>query len=318
MGNVKNSFTPYAEVNSLLAILLEEVQAVLGEQFIGMYLDGSLSSGDFDADSDIDFVVVTREDIAGELFLRLQAMHDRIAALDSAWAIQLEGSYISQPAIRRYDPEHAIHPNIERGLGERLKLDIHDETWAVHRSVLRERGITLLGPDPCSLIDPVSAQELRAAMLVLLNGWAKHILDHPQIISRRGYQSYVVLSLCRAIYTLHTGQVASKPAAAAWAKEHLARRWTPLIDRTWEGRHHPELQADLSEVRETLKLLLYSQLVSQSYENSIYGTHGAAQIAGIEVVGRSELDSFGKPYPLLHMRLTPNRNNGSTTGGFSV
>ena len=30
---------------------------------------------------------------------------------------------------------------------------------------------------------------------------------------------------------------------------------------------------------------------------------------GFEVVGRSELDDFGKPYPLLHMRL------GSETGG---
>jgi len=75
----QNSFTPYAEVNSLLSLLLEEVQAVLGDQFIGMYLDGSLASRDFDADSDIDFVVVTRDDIAGELFLRLQAMHDRMA-----------------------------------------------------------------------------------------------------------------------------------------------------------------------------------------------------------------------------------------------
>jgi predicted nucleotidyltransferase len=269
LGNVEDSFTSHAEVNSLLSILLEEVQVVLGEQFIGMYLDGSLASGDFDADSDIDFVVVTREDIAGELFLRLQAMHDRIAALDSAWAIQLEGSYISQHAIRRYDPEHALHPNIERGLGERLKIVDHNEPWAVHRSVLRERGITLLGPDPCSLVDPVSVQELRAAMLVLLNGWAQNILDNPQVIAKRGYQSYVVLSLCRLLYTLQTGKVASKPFAAAWAKENLAIRWIPLIEHAWEGRHHPELPADPDDFRETLKLILYSTLFSQTYENAI-------------------------------------------------
>jgi len=269
LGNVENSFTSHAEVNSLLSILLEEVQAVLGEQFIGMYLDGSLASGDFDADSDIDFVVVTREDIAGELFLRLQAMHDRIALLDSAWAIQLEGSYVSQHAIRRYDPEHAMHPNIERGLGERLKLVDHNETWAVHRYILRERGITITGPDPRSLVDPVSAQELRAAMLKLQNGWAKSILENPQVISGRGYQSYVVLSLCRLLYTLQTGKVASKPCAAAWAKENLAERWIPLIDRAWRGRHHPGLKADPDDLRETLKLILYSTLVSQSYETVI-------------------------------------------------
>jgi hypothetical protein len=33
-----------------------------------------------------------RSAIQGDLFSALQVMHDRIAALDSPWAIQLEGS----------------------------------------------------------------------------------------------------------------------------------------------------------------------------------------------------------------------------------
>ena len=94
--------TPYPEVAMLLEELLRSVRTVLGDHFVGMYLDGSLTSGDFDQDSDIDFVVVTDIDISGSLFLALQAMHDRIATIDSWCAIQLEGSYISQPALRRY------------------------------------------------------------------------------------------------------------------------------------------------------------------------------------------------------------------------
>jgi hypothetical protein len=256
-------------VNDLIAILLEAVQAVLGDQFIGMYLDGSLTSGDFDAASDIDFIVVTQEDVAGDLFLRLQAMHDRIAALDTPWAIQLEGSYVSQPAIRRYDPAHAMHPNIERGLGERLKMVNHDETWAVHRHILHERGITLLGPDLREMIDPVTEEELKRAMLKLLNGWAKNILENPEVLSGRGYQSYAVLSMCRIQYTLQTGSVASKPAAAAWAKENLAERWTPLIERACQGRLHSELQADPHDIKETLELIRYSTLFLQIYANTL-------------------------------------------------
>lgn len=270
MDHVSSSFTPYSDVNDLIAITLEAVQAVLGDQFIGMYLDGSLTSGDFDAASDIDFVVVTQEDVAGDLFLRLQAMHDRIAALDSPWAIQLEGSYISQPAIRRYDPAHVMHPNIERGSGERLKMVDHDETWAVHRSVLRERGITLVGPDVRTMIDPVSEEELRRAMLKLLNVWAKNILDHPQILSGRGYQSYAVLSMCRIMYTLQTGCVASKPFAAAWAKENLADRWSPLIERAVEGRHLSDQQADPHDINETLELIRYATLFLQTYANTLF------------------------------------------------
>jgi hypothetical protein len=255
-------------VNDLIAITLEAAQAVLGDQFIGMYLDGSLTSGDFDAASDIDFVVVTQDDVSGDLFLKLGVMHDRIAAVDSPWAIQLEGSYISQPAIRRYDPAHAMHPNIERGLGERLKMVDHDETWAVHRHVLRERGIALVGPDLRAMIDPVSEEELRRAMHKLLNGWGRNILDNPQSLSSGGYQSYVVLSLCRALFTLQTGRVASKPFAAAWAKEHLDGKWAPLIERAIEGRHHSDLQADPHDIKETLEMIGYSTLFLQTYENT--------------------------------------------------
>src|SRR6185503_20915053 len=120
-----NPATPYPEVNAILQELLEGIQGILGEHLLGMYLEGSLANGDFDQDSDIDFVVVTDVEVTEDLFSSLQSMHDQIATLDSPWAIQLEGSYLSRQALRRYDPANDIHPNIERGLGERLKLVRH-------------------------------------------------------------------------------------------------------------------------------------------------------------------------------------------------
>src|SRR5438132_8364932 len=127
MAVIVDDPTPYPEVNALLQALMDGVQTVLGNHFVGMYLDGSLASGDFDQESDIDFVVVTDIEITGDLFSALKAMHESIAAIDSPWAIQLEGSYLSQQALRRYDPANALHPNIERGRGERLKMIHHDE-----------------------------------------------------------------------------------------------------------------------------------------------------------------------------------------------
>ena len=258
--------TPYPEVNSLVQVLLTEGQAVLGCHLVAMYLDGSLTSGDFDQDSDIDFVVVSDEDVSGPLFVALQAMHERIAALDTRLAIQLEGSYLSRHAIRRFDPEHALHPNIERGSGERLKMVVHDKSWAVHRSVLRERGIPLIGPSPQTLIDPVSPAELRMAMLTVLHGWAAQLFNHPQEMSSRGYQSYTVLSLCRILYTLKTGEVVSKPFAMCWAKEALGEKWTSLIDRAWIGRQNSQLKAEPEDVNGTVEFIRYALAESQRYE----------------------------------------------------
>ena len=257
--------TSYPDVNTVLHVLLKNVQTVLGNHFIGMYLFGSLTSGDFDQDSDIDVVVVTNDEISGDLFSALQAMHARIYAGDSPWTIQLEVSYIPQHALRRYDPANALHPHIDRG-SETFFMMQHDESWIVQRYVLRERGITLAGPAPQTLIDPVSPNDLRQAMLAILNGWPLQILDDPAQIKHRGGQSYTVLSICRILYTLQYGTVVSKPVAARWAQETLDNQWTPLIERTWTGRHNPGLEASPDDVNGTLEFIRYALKQSRKLE----------------------------------------------------
>jgi predicted nucleotidyltransferase len=250
--------TPYPDVNHLLQVLFERMQTILGEQIIAMYLEGSLASGDFDQDSDIDFVLVTKREITADIFLALQTMHEQIAALDSIWAIQLEGSYLTNDAIRRYDPAQTFFPNIERGQGERLKWVDHDQIWDIHRHILRERGIVLVGPPPHTLIDPISPGQLRQAMQVILSKWAMRILNNPAQMNSRGYQSYTVLSLCRILYTLAHGTIASKPIAAAWAQETLEEGWHPLIERAWEGRHNPGLEPDPGDLNGTLEFIRHT------------------------------------------------------------
>jgi predicted nucleotidyltransferase len=132
--------TLYPEINWLLAELYSGARAVLGDNFTGMYLDGSIARGAFDVASDIDFVIVTEVDVPGETLDALQTLHERLALLDPVWGKKLEGSYISRAGLRRYDPEHEIHPNIEWGEGERLKMVPHGATWDIHRYVLREHG----------------------------------------------------------------------------------------------------------------------------------------------------------------------------------
>ena len=68
------------------------------------------------------------------------------------------------------------------------------------------------------------------------------MLDAPAPLHIRGYQSYVVLTLCRMLYTLYTGSVATKPVAARWALATLDARWAPLIERAWEGRHNSDAE----------------------------------------------------------------------------
>ncbi len=244
--------TPHPEVNIVLGELLPGVQTILREQFVGMYLTGSLATGDFDRNSDVDFVVVTEDVVGGELFSVLDMLHQRVAMIDSWCATQLDGGYVPRRALRRFDPSNAVHAHIDRGLGERLKMVQYDE-GVVQSHLLRERGIALEGPDPRTLTDKVTPGDLRNAMPRVLDEWASRILDDPARIATQGYQSYTVLSLCRILYTFEFGAVVSKQVAARWARRTLSE--AQLIDRAWIGRQHPERAAVAEDVEGTLGLI---------------------------------------------------------------
>jgi hypothetical protein len=228
--------TPYSDVNAIVSDLTAGMLAVLGDQVIGLYLDGSLANGDFDEISDIDFIAVTRGEVSDDQFLELQRMHARITNGNSIWATELEGSYISQDALRRHDPANATHPNIERGPDERLKIARHDAGWVIHRHIMRERGIVVLGPPPATLVDPISPVDLKQAAHSVLQGWAAGLLTNPNWADADGYHSYIVLTLCRILYTIKTGAVASKRASVVWAQTELAGPWRDLIERAWNVR----------------------------------------------------------------------------------
>ena len=113
---VKHWPTPYPDVNEVLNLLLTEVKAVLGRQFVGMCLYGSLSSGDFDpASSDIDFLIVTEDMLDEESIENLSAMHQRIWDSGLKWASKLEGSYLPQGHLPRYEKSDIRYPTVNEG-----------------------------------------------------------------------------------------------------------------------------------------------------------------------------------------------------------
>ena len=116
----------------MLRLLLAEAQKTLGQDFAGMYLYGSLSSGDFNPrSSDIDFLIVTARELPQERVQALKEMHARIAASGLEWAKELEGSYIPLADLRRYDPAHAMHPSI--GVDWDFGVNSHGSDWIIQR-----------------------------------------------------------------------------------------------------------------------------------------------------------------------------------------
>jgi predicted nucleotidyltransferase len=246
--------TPYAEANSLLDVLLDELPGILGQRLVGIYLHGSLASGDFDPrTSDIDFLVVTAEELSGDAFQAVAAMHGRLVASGQPWVTKLEGSYIPQRALRRYDPRDTRYPALS--VGGDFGPDEHGSDWIIQRHLIRERALVLTGPSPRCLIDPVPPDDVARAVRATLAEWWAPQLDDLSRMCRRDYQAYAVLTMCRALYTLHHGDVASKRVAARWSQGILEARWAPVIERALDWSD--DAQADrLDESLDFLRMVL--------------------------------------------------------------
>jgi predicted nucleotidyltransferase len=255
-----NSPTPDLELNVVLIDLVTSAQSILGDNFVGAYLQGSFALGDWDADSDVDWlIVIDREVSAGEL-PALQAMHARIHDLPARWAGHLEGSYFPKDLFRRADPVRTPLLYLDNGSRELIR-STHDNQLVV-RWVTRECGIALAGPAARELIDPVSADELRAEVAATMQAWAEEIFAGRYPIDNRWAQPFVVLSYCRMLHTLATGRIGSKPAGAEWAGRALDSRWAGLIRHARDERPNPSLKvrqsADPAEIKSTLDFVRYA------------------------------------------------------------
>ena len=257
--------TPDPALNDVLRELVTSVQAILGDNFIATYLQGSFAAGDWDIFSDVDFLIAINHEVSESHLTALQSMHARIYDLDSNWAKHLEGSYFPKELLRIADPSRSSLLYLDNTSRELIRSD-HDNTRVV-RWVTREYGIALAGPDAHELIDPVTASDLRQEVLVTMRDWAQQILASSDQMNNRWYQPFAVLSYCRMLHTLKTGRVGSKPAGARWALNALDSRWADLIKRAWEERPNPSLkvreQADPIDFMRTLDFINYALAVSQ-------------------------------------------------------
>jgi hypothetical protein len=242
--------TPFADLNAVLAHFLSEVRQFLGDNLVGAYLQGSFAVGDADEHSDCDFIVAIERDLTPAEIQCLDAVHRAIHDLPfEPWRHRLEGSYAPVAVLRRLTAEPRDPPGEPRGpdwtdpgLGDaparwypfvyldhghqRTARSAHDNTQVVRWS-LREKGVVLAGPDPKSLIDPVTPAMLREEIMETMN-----LVDFLGLepMSMKAWQSFWVGLHCRMLHTLATGRVGSKKAATAWALETLDRRWAPLIE----------------------------------------------------------------------------------------
>jgi len=257
-----NTNTAYPELNSVLTHLLTHTMRILGDNFVGAYLQGSFAIGDHSPYSDCDFLIVTHEDLNARELTGLRRLHKEIPTLPYPyWRTGLEGSYAPAPILKCWSTVPRDPPGEPRGadwgdpgrLGapayaypfwyvdhgsDTMVRSEHDNTQVV-RWTLREGGVVLSGPDPKDLIDPVSADDLRTEVRETMDTFIATGLAMPMI----AWQAFWVGLSCRILHTIETGRVTSKKEAMNWAQDTLDPAWRGLIARARALRKGDDEQA---------------------------------------------------------------------------
>jgi hypothetical protein len=275
--------TAFPDVNSVLATLVAKISERLEDNFVGAYLHGSLAVGDFNSSSGIDVIVVIQRDLRQSEIAAFQDLHRALfAELPTPWGQRIELSYAPADILCRWsltprdppdfprsadwrDPSTASPPRsyplwyLDNGCQELVRSE-HDNTRVV-RWVIREKGITLAGPAPSALIEPVSSQDLALElydMLRLINDeWST-----AEAIGQAWTQAFFVTLCCRALHTPEMGEVTSKRAATEWASTHIEDTWRGLIETAWsrwrDARATLSGPADPLAVQQTIELMRHT------------------------------------------------------------
>jgi hypothetical protein len=251
--------TGHEDIDHVLHWFLAQAQALLGAEFVGMYLVGSLALGDFDpATSDIDFIIVSEAQLAPAVIAVLRDMHARFEQGALPWAGRIEAVYAERAALRTFPPGDQAYPQVESERG--FVVEPLEMGWMFQCWTLRQHGVVLSGPAPKELIPPLDPDDMRHAAAPIARMWQREAREDPTWLPwlrERQSQAFVVLTLCRLLYTLDLADVASKPAAARWAQQSLGERWSTLIAGALAGRHAPG-RIEPWEEQQTLALIDYT------------------------------------------------------------
>ncbi len=227
--------TAYDQVNRLLDHLQGQIQNTLGDKLVGLYLYGSLISGDFDDNlSDVDLTAALRDNLNAADLDALRSMHQNLVAAFPQWDNRVEVAYITLHALRHFRTEYENIGIISPG--EPLHLKRAGIDWLMNWYLVRSMGVTLFGPAPETIIAPVSREEFLQAVREHLLAWGGYISASSP---HHGSQAYAILTMCRGLYTLRHGEHVSKLKAAAWAQGELPE-WAALIRNAlvWRQKMH--------------------------------------------------------------------------------
>lgn len=211
------------DLDRITALFTEE----MGDNLVGVYLHGSLAMGCFNPKgSDIDVLVVAYDKLSKEqskrIAQRILALHDSLSN-----PLGIEVSIVLESCVKNFvypTPFEFHYSDYHR---ERYRSDenylcggFEDPDLAAHIVVTYHRGVALYGKAIREVFQPIDREFYIHSILCDVEGAPQDILESPV---------YYTLNLCRVLYFLKEGAVASKKEGGEWGLNRLPVDYHEMI-----------------------------------------------------------------------------------------
>lgn len=262
------TITSYPDINNILVRLCESITNILSNNLIGIYLSGSLSYGDFNYDcSDIDLVVVVNQSLNSNEIDSIKLLHTSVGECYPRWRDRLECAYLPANMLQNILPP--VEPRPYFGGGIFYDQAPYGNEWIINNYLLYEHGIALSGPDFKELSKPIIMIEVQKACIRdLFQEWEPKINDY-EWLENSHYQSYLVMNLCRILYTVMCGCAGTKKEAAQWVKDQFGTSWSHLITNaeSWQyGKEFSMQKETIAFIQFVIEKIKHTQLYLEEYD----------------------------------------------------
>lgn len=197
-------------VRAMLDEYVFNLRIYFGSKVFGVYLYNSIALGAFDENkSDIDFVTVLNEKFTNGEVQALREVHRRLKKTFK-FAKRMEGMYITIDEVGKCDFELDPYVYFAGGKLHSGHYDANYITWWT----LSKCGIEVESPKISKLSIATYFDNVLENMDYNLNCYWKSKLNSKIIFFSDTWVEFSVLTMCRIMYTIKSGDVISKVQAA--------------------------------------------------------------------------------------------------------
>lgn len=234
------------DIQTVMIEFSNKLNQIFDSNLLSVILFGSAVLGDFrPGEGDLDFMVITRNDISDMDCQEIFDMHDLIRSGEMGLlAAQLEGTYY--PLSIAKDPRNAVAKGCYVGTGRRGWKPINSNCNSMaDYAIIRQHGVTCYGEEIQNRIYNPSRQELLDEIRQNL----ERNIENTSKFNSIGYALAMYHWAPRALCYVVTNELVSKRKAAEWYRSQFPDTdWAAMVSIAKDIRHCPLTPEDEARV----------------------------------------------------------------------